>query len=360
MCSQKPSCSAISSWVIPQNSMDPLKKRILGRTGIEVTQLGFGAGQLGHLRHRISEAKAQEAIGAAYDAGINFWDTSPYYGHGRSEHRLGYFLRGKPRDSFLLQTKVGRVFSRPRSDPTNVDVSPWAGGLPFIYRFDYTYDGIMRSYEDSLQRLGLNRVDLLLIHDLDAGEIGSEQAVDHHLKQLDGGGFKALDDLRAAGEIKGIGAGINVLEMIPRFLEGFDIDVFLVAMPYSLIDQTGLDRELAMCSERNIGIVKGAPYASGVLAAGSESESTFNYARTPPHVLEKVRGVQSICDRHGVHLRAAALQFLLGHASVATVIPGMMSQMEVLDNLAMLEAEIPSDFWAELKAEGLVRADAPT
>ena len=324
--------------------MDPLKTRLLGRTGLEVTQLGFGGAQLGEYDRRIPEAKAQGAIGAAYEAGINFWDTSPYYGHGLSEHRLGYYLREQPRDSFILQTKVGRVFSRPASDPMNVDVSPWIGGLPFIFRFDYSYDGIMRSYEDSLQRFGLNRVDLLVIHDLDAEELGSEDAVDHHLKQLDSSGFKALDNLRAVGEIKGVGVGLNVLGMIPRFLERFDIDVFLVAMPYSLIDQTGLDRELAICSEHNIGIIKGAPYASGVLATGPESDSTFNYTPTPLPVLDKVRRIQLVCDRHGVHLRAAALQFLLGHESVATVIPGMTSKWEVLDNLAMLEADIPPDF----------------
>ena len=254
--------------------MDPLKTRLLGRTGLEVTQLGFGGAQLEEYDRRIPEAKAQGAIGAAYEAGINFWDTSPYYGHGLSEHRLGYYLREQPRDSFILQTKVGRVFSRSASDPMNVDVSPWIGGLPFIFRFD--------------------------------------------------------------------------------------IDVFLVAMPYSLIDQTGLDRELAICSEHNIGIIKGAPYASGVLATGPESDSTFNYTPTPLPVLDKVRRIQLVCDRHGVHLRAAAIQFLLGHESAATVIPGMTSKWEVLDNLAMLEADIPPDFWLDLKADGLLRADAPT
>lgn len=340
--------------------MDPLKTRLLGRTGLEVTQLGFGGAQLGEHDRRIPEAEAQGAISAAYEAGINFWDTSPYYRHGLSEHRLGYYLREQPRVSFILQTKVGRVFSRPASDPMNVDVSPWIGGLPFIFRFDYSYDGIMRSYEDSLQRLSLNRVDLLLIHDLDPEELSGEEAVDHHLKQLDSGGFKALDDLRAAGEIQGIGAGINMLEMIPRFLERFDMDVFLVAMPYSLIDQSGIDRELAMCGERNIGIIKGSPYASGVLAAGLDSESTYNYVPAPADVLKRVRDIQSVCDRHGVNRRAAALQFLLSHDSVATMIPGMMSKREVLNNLAMLKVDIPPDFWAELKSESLLRADAPT
>ena len=340
--------------------MNPFEKRELGKTGINVTPLGFGAAQLGELYRTVSEDEAQQAIAAAYEAGVTFWDTSPWYGLGLSEHRIGHYLRQRTRDSFTLQTKVGRVMSRP-PDLANVDTDPWAGGLPFVYRFDYSYDAIMRSYEDSLMRLGLNRVDLLLIHDLDHEEHGSEQAVSRYMKQLsDGGGFKALDGLRSAGEIKGIGAGINQAHMIRRILNEFEMDVFLVAMPYSLLDQSPLEKELAICTQRNIGIVKGAPYASGVLATGSVSDSKFNYEKAPGHVMEKVRAIETVCKRHTVPLRAAALQFLLGHESIATVIPGPTSKAEVLDNIEMMSVSIANEFWADLKGEGLLQENAPT
>ena len=340
--------------------MNPFEKRVLGRTGIEVSLLGFGAGQLGEPLARMPEDQAQEAINAGLEAGIAYWDTAPWYGLGLSEHRVGHGLRRRPRDRFVLSTKVGRVLFRPE-DPGSVDRGPWAGGLPFSYRFDYTYGGIMRSYEDSLMRLGLNRVDLLLIHDLDPGEHGSEEAVERHLAELDrGGGFRALAELRSSGDVGGIGAGINQAEMMPRFVRDFDIDLFLLALPYSLLDQGPLDAELPLCAERDIGIVKGAPYASGILATWPGPDDLFGYRPAPPPVLDKVRAIRAVCDRHGVALRAASLQFLLGHPSIATVIPGCSSRAEVLDNIEMVRAPIPGALWDELKAEGLVREDAPT
>ncbi len=335
--------------------MDPFEKRVLGRTGLEVTQLGFGAAQLGELSQTVPETEAQEAIAAAYEAGVNFWDTSPWYGIGLSEHRLGHDLRARPRDSFVLSTKVGRVMTRP-ADVNQVDKEPWVGGLLFNHHFDYSYDGVMRSYEDSLMRLSLNRVDLLLIHDLDRVEHGSEDAVEAYLRQLDGGGFKALDQLRAAGEIKGIGAGINLADMVPGLLGRFDLDVLLVAMPYSLLDQSPAE-QLALCAERNIGVIKGAPYASGILAS---DQGSFNYGRAPETIVAQVRAIHAVCERHGVALRAAALQFLLAHPAVATVIPGPRSKAELLDNIEMVQAPIPHAFWAEMKAEGLIAQHAPT
>ena len=339
--------------------MDPFEKRILGRTGIEVTQLGFGSAHIGELDRKVDEDEAQDAIAAGYEAGISLWDTSPWYGLGLSEHRIGHYLRRQPRDSVAVVTKVGRVLFAPE-DPDKVDKEPWVGGLPFNYRFDYRYDAVMRSYEDSLMRLGLNRVEVLLIHDLDHEEHGSEQAVARYMGQLEaGGGFKALDELRSAGQVKAIGAGINQAHMIGRLLTHFDLDVLLVAMPYSLLDQSSLE-DLSACARRDVGIIKGAPYASGVLVTGPSPEARFNYARTPEPVFEKVRAIGRVCQRHGVPLGAAALQFLLAHPAVATVIPGAISRAQVLDNIEMMRVEIPGALWVELKTEGLIDADAPT
>ena len=340
--------------------MDPLATCVLGKTAVHLTRLGFGGAQLGGIIRHVSEADAERVLEAAWGGGVRYFDTSPFYGHGQSEHRLGHMLRHKPRDSFVLSTKVGRVYSRPRGDE-QPDMKFWVGGLPFVFRFDYTSDGIMRSYEDSLQRLGLNRIDLLLIHDLDSALQGSQQNVARGMDQLDGGGgFGALQALRRAGEIGGIGAGINDTSMIKPFLDRFDVDFFLIAVPYSLVEQDAFDDVLPQCAARGVGLIKGAPYASGILATGAVAGAHYSYAPASGEVLQKVRAIETVCAGHGVPLRAAALQFPLGHESFTTTIPGMLDPAEVSDNLKMLSTPIPAAFWSQLKDEGLVRADAPT
>ncbi len=305
------------------------------------------------------EAQATATLEAAHAAGIGYFDTSPWYGNGKSELRFGHVLRTKPRGSFVLSTKVGRVHARP-ADPDNYKHPAWAGGLPFEPRFDYTRDGILKSYETSLARLGLNRVEALLIHDLDPRFHGSEEGVARGLSQLDsGGGYQALVDLKARGEIRAIGAGINLVGMIPRFLERFHLDFFLVAMPYTLLDQQGLD-ELQMCAERGISVVIGAPYASGILARGPGPGATYRYAPAKPDVIAKVERIAAVCRRHDVPLAAAALQFPLRHPAVASVIPGPVTPEEVRQNLAWLSRDLPDSLWTELKQEGLIVADAPT
>ncbi len=325
---------------------------------MEVTPLGFGASHLGEVYLRVSEEQAQQTLNAAYDSGITYFDSAPWYGRGLSEHRVGHSLRHQSRSSFILSTKIGRVFHRPR-DPSQFDRSGWAGGLDFEHRLDYSYDGVMRSYQDSLQRLGMTQVDLLLVHDLDISELGSREVVDFHFKELADGGWKALEELRSHGEIKGIGAGLNVTGMVARFLESFDMDFFLLAMPYTLLDQEALDDDLPRCAERNVGVIIGAPYSSGILATGAVAGACYRYEVASEEVLSKVRRVQTICDRHEVPLRAAALQFPLGHPSVASVIPGVVAPEHVLDNLNQMSVAIPADLWKELKAEGLLRPDAP-
>ncbi len=340
--------------------MDPTENRALGRTGVSLTQLGFGGAHLGEIYKRLSESDAQAALAAAYQGGITYFDTSPWYGRGLSEHRVGHFLRDQPRGSFAVSTKVGRVLSRP-SDPDSFDAGPWIGRLPFEIRFDYTAAGIARSYEDSLQRLGLARVDLLLIHDLDFRHHEREEAVVAYLDELsEGGGWSVLEALRREGEIAAIGAGINELGMIPRFLERFDIDFFLVAMPYTLLDQDPLADEFVRCAERGAGIVIGAPYASGILAAGPGDVPMYRYRPADDEAMERVRATRAVCDRFDVPLKAAALQFPLGHASVASVIPGAVSAANVHQNLEMMRVEIPTGLWEALKSEGLIDATAPT
>jgi D-threo-aldose 1-dehydrogenase len=340
--------------------MDPLELRPIGRTSVRVTCLGMGGGTLGDLHEVIPEAQADATLAAAWDGGIRYFDTAPFYGHGKSEHRVGRFLRTRARDAFVLSSKVGRVYFRPPS-PDQYQPGLWAGGLPFNFRVDYTRDGVLRSYEDSLMRLGLARLDALLIHDLDFLFHHTEEAVEERLRELDaGGGYAALRELRLRGEIRAIGAGINEVGMIPRFLERFDLDFFLVAIPYTLLSQEALDRELPLCLERGIGIIIGAPFASGILARGPESGATYAYAPPPPEVVEKTRRIDTICVRHGVPLGAAALQFPLAHPAVAAVIPGPNSREQVRRNLEWVRTVIPSDLWTDLKAEGLLPPDAPT
>ncbi|MGE3270815.1 MAG: aldo/keto reductase [Chloroflexota bacterium] len=340
--------------------MDPLARRSLGRTSVQVTCLGFGGATLGDIRAQIDESRAATTIEVAYGAGIGYFDTAPWYGTGKSERRFGNVLGLKPRDSFVLSTKIGRVLVRPHDLP-NFKQERWTYGLPFEVKFDYTRDGVLRSYEDSLTRMGLNRIDALLIHDLDLGHHLTDEGVTARLDELDsGGGYQALLDLKQQGHIGAIGAGINVTGMIPRFLERFDLDFFLVAMPYTLLSQEALDSELPLCESRGASIVIGAAFASGILAIGPVPGATYRYQPAPPEIMEKAGRIQAVCERHGVPLGAAALQFLFGHPAVSAAIPGPNAPDQVKTNLEWMRTEIPADLWAELKSEGLIRADAPT
>lgn len=338
--------------------MDPTARRQLGRTGLALTRLGMGTAPLGDLWERIPEEQAQATFAAAWNNSVRYFDTAPWYGNTLAEQRLGHFLRQQQRAAFAISTKVGRVYARPK-DPNAFDPGFWAGGLRFQLRFDYGYDGVMRSFEDSLHRLGLPQVDLLVIHDVDPGYHGDDAGVERCFRQLEGGGIRALEDLKAAGDIKGFGAGINEGPMIGRFLDRFALDFFLVAMPYTLLDQAPLEDALPRCVERGIGIVIGSPFASGVLATGAVEGAKYNYAQAPPEILEKTRKIQAVCARHSVPLPAAALQFPLGHPAVAAIIPGAVSPSEAERNVATLRTEIPAELWAELKAEGLLHPDAP-
>lgn len=338
--------------------MNPLSKQQVARTAFHVTQLGMGGASLGDMREVIPETQASATIGEAHAAGIGYFDTSPWYGNTKSELRFGHALRWRPRDSFVISTKVGRVHARP-ADPDTYGHPAWVGGLPFEPRFDYTRDGVLKSYEMSLARLGLNRVEALLIHDLDPGHQGSEEGVARAFDQLESGGYQALAELKAGGEIQAIGVGINLVGMIPRFLDRFEIDFFLVAMPYTLLDQRGLD-ELNLCTERGVSVVIGAPFASGILARGPEPDAFYGYRAAKPAIIDKARRILEVCQRHAVPLPAAALQFPLGHPSVVSVIPGPVSANEVIRNLAWMRQEIPNALWDDLEREGLIRDGVPS
>lgn len=330
---------------------------------LSLPRMGLGCGTLGDPDEVISEDQAQDTLATAWDGGIRYFDTAPWYGNTKSEHRVGSFLRQKPRNEFVVTTKVGRVYRRPE-DPESFHNSPWmarwTGGLPFDLRFDYTREGILRSYEDSLMRMGLNSVDALAIHDLDFKHQKTEEGVARALDQLsEQGGYQALRDLKDGGEIKAIGVGINHTGMIKRFLERFEIDYFLVAMPYTLLDQHALDEDFPLCVESGAGVVIGAVYASGILAAGAEANRSYAYQDAPAEVLDRVRQIEAICASYEVPLRAAALQFPLAHPNVASVIPGANSPAQVDQNLNAMMQKIPVQFWATLKSNGLLRTDAP-
>ena len=339
--------------------MDPLARRTLGRTGVALTQLGFGSAGLGDLFSVLSEAEATATVAAAWEAGIRYFDTAPWYGRGQAEHRVGRVLYPHPRADFVLSTKVGRTLHA-FHDAERFDRGMWAGGLPFEVRFDYSYDGVMRSFEDSLQRLGLPRIDLLVIHDLDLQYHQRGERVQALLHELFTGGWRALSELKRAGLIRGIGAGINERGMIPRFLDLMEIDFFLVALPYTLMEQAVLDAEFPRCAAEGVGIVIGGVFASGILATGAVPGAKHNYADASPEAMAKVARMEAVCRRHGVPLPAAALQFPLGHPSVAAVIPGALAPSQVTRNVAAFRHDIPAALWAELKHEGLLREDAPT
>ena len=333
-----------------------IPRRRLGRTDVEVTELGFGGASIGELFDRVPERDAFDSIQAAWDAGVRYFDTAPWYGRGLSELRTGSGLRDHPRAEYALSTKVGR-WLRPASGD-DFERGPWVGGAPNEVVFDYSYDGIMRSVEQSRLRLGITRFDLALIHDLDRLYF-DEPTWDAHFRDLTTSGWKALEELRASGQVRAVGAGINALGLIPRFLDALDLDAFLVAMPYTLLRQEILDEEFPAAAARGVGLVIGAVFQSGILATGAIEGAMSDYAPATPDVLERVRRIEAVCARHGVPLPAAALQFPLGHSSVAAVIPGAFHPDQVRRNVAAFRHPIPADLWAELKHEGLLRADAP-
>jgi D-threo-aldose 1-dehydrogenase len=328
-----------------------------GRT-LSFTALGFGTAPIGNMRRVMSDAEAEATVESAWDRGGRYFDTAPLYGHGLAERRTGAVLKAKPRDAFLLSTKVGRLLEpcAPGEEASGI----YQDVPPFKVRFDYSHDGVMRSFEESLGRLGLDRVDILYVHDIDVMTHGSPAAAEARTRELmDQGGWQALDELRANGDVAAIGAGVNAWEPCIRLMELADPDLFLLAGRYTLLEQDALISLLPACAAKGVGVVIGGPFNSGILATGSRPGAIYNYEPAPTEILARTDLIEAVCATHGVRLGQAALQFPLGHPSVVCVIPGGQNPAEVAENLALLEAPIPDTLWRDLKRAGLMSLDAP-
>jgi D-threo-aldose 1-dehydrogenase len=326
--------------------------------GLTFTELGFGAAPLGNLYRAISDDDAFEVLSAAWESGVRYFDTAPLYGLGLSERRVGRFLTTKRGNDFIISTKVGRIMKVcPPEQRTGIGKFFETPNRREV--FDYTYDGVMRSFDASLERTGLDSFEILFVHDLDVFNHGSKEVCDHYIEQFMRGGYYAMLSLRDQGAVKAIGGGINEWEMCQVLAERGDFDLFLLAGRYTLLEQASLETFLPMCEERGIGIVLGGPYNSGILARGPVEGAQYNYADAPADVIERVRRIDVICRAHGVRLVEAALNFPLFHPAVVSVIPGGQEIVHVLDNKGMRGKEIPAALWVDLKSSGLMRQDAP-
>ncbi len=330
----------------------------LGNGGLTFTELGFGAAPMANLFRAISDADARATLDRAWAAGIRTYDTAPLYGLGLSETRLNPFLRGKPRGDYVLSTKVGRLL-RVATPETRDSPDKWIDVPSRNEVFDYSYDGVMRSLEFSLERLGLDRVDMLFAHDLDVFSQGSAAALQARLDQFMAGGYRALVSLRDQGVIRAFGAGVNEWEPCQWLMDRGDFDIFLLAGRYTLLEQGALGF-LNRAAARGVGVLLGGPYNSGILATGPRDGAIWNYGPAPGWVLEKAAALQQVCARHGVRLVDAAFRFPLFHPAVVSVIPGGAGLAEMESNVAAATAVIPAALWAEMKSLGLVDATAPT
>jgi D-threo-aldose 1-dehydrogenase len=343
------------------NGRNARVRKFTTRGGVELqfTELGFGGAPLGNLYRPMTEKEARVTLEAVWAAGCRYFDTAPLYGLGLSETRLNGFLRPKARDSYLISTKVGRLL-----DPCEPHKRSGQGAFfetpSRRERFDYSYDGVMRSLEFSLERLGLDHVDIVYCHDADVYTHGSKEAADARINEFMAGGYRALDQLRASGAVKAIGAGINEWEIAEKLARAADFDIFLLAGRYTLLEQEALTSFLPLCEEKKIAVVIGGPFNSGILATGVKADAHYNYRPAPDEVKDRVHRIQQICKSFKVGLPEAALRFPLGHPAVVSVIAGAQRASEVRRNAAMMGGKLPAGLWRALKAEKLLRADAPT
>lgn len=330
-----------------------------GNGGLTFTELGFGTAPLGNLYRAISEDDAQAILSRAWKAGVRYFDTAPLYGLGLSETRLNAFLRDKPRDDYVLSTKIGRLLkvSTPEARDGH---GKWFDVPSRNEVYDYTYDGVMRSVEFSLERLGIDRIDILFAHDLDVFNHKSWDVLEAKLNELMGGGYKALLELRESGVIKAFGAGVNEWRPCQWLTERGDFDIFLLAGRYTLLEQEALESFLPLAEERGIGMVVGGAYNSGILATGPREGAFYNYDPAPQEILDRVGRIQEICEAHDTRMIDAAFQFPLCHPCTLSVIPGGQGVAEMDGNLAASQAEIPPSLWNDLKNANLMRRDAPT
>ncbi|MER7581479.1 aldo/keto reductase [Kitasatospora sp. NPDC097691] len=325
-----------------------MRENPLGRTTVRVSELAFGAAGIGNLFTEVSDDQAAQAVAAAWDAGVRYFDTAPHYGLGLSERRLGAALRERPRDAYVLSTKVGRILE-PTPGAHGDDLADgFAVPAAHRRRWDFSAEGVRRSIEDSLNRLGLDRIDIAYLHDPDDH---AEQALDQ--------AYPELERLRAEGILGAIGVGMNQAELPARFVRDTDIDAVLLAGRYSLLDQRGLAELLPLAAERGVGVVVGGVFNSGLLA-DPKPGATFDYATAPGELIDRALQLKAVCERHGVPLRAAALRFPFGHPAVASVLVGTRSAAEAVDAAEMLNHRIPQALWAELRERGLLPIGVPT
>ena len=333
-----------------------LPRRKLGRTGLDVTVMGFGSAPLGDIYEVLDDRTAIAAVETAAEAGVTLFDTAPFYGQGSAEHRIGTALRRQKPGSFVLSTKVGRILTPAPNGRTRS--SRFVGGLQFNVTNDYSYDAAMRSHEASLQRLGLPKIDVLLIHDADAWAHGPVEGPKRYREAMEGA-YVALEKLRAEGVVKGIGLGLNDPSYAANFLRDGDFDCLLLAGRYSLLEQPALAEVLPLAVKKNVGVFLGGVFNSGILATGSIAGARYNYTPAPPEILDKVRRIEKVCQSHGALLPAAAMQFCLGHAAVSLLVLGAVTPDEVRRNLAAMAKPVPAALWADLKAEKLLNSEAP-
>lgn len=330
-------------------------KKRFGRAGFDVTAFSFGTAPIGNLFRPIDEATSDAMIRQSWEAGVRYFDTAPFYGHGLAELRLGHSLRWQNRDDYILSTKVGRVMKPGRRSA--IDFTPWTQGAANHLEFDYSYDGTMRAFEDLLQRLALEHVEILFIHDIDKFTRGAEQPA--VFEQAMDGCWKALESLRRQGAVKAIGVGVNEWEVCHAALQRHDFDCFLLAGRYTLLEQEALDAFLPLCEKRDVAVVVGGGFNSGILATGAKPGAKYNYSPAPEHVMKRVAAIEDVCKSFNVPLPAAALQFVVAHPAVASFCAGTRTSEQLTQNIAWFGAPIPSDFWLALKKKGLLREDAP-
>jgi D-threo-aldose 1-dehydrogenase len=336
---------------------DPTQRVTLGKTAVRVTRLGLGTAEIAGLYRPVSDDDAVRLVHHAWDAGVRYFDSAPLYGYGNGERRLGLGLSGRPRDGFAISTKVGRLLVPrdavpagsvvDRQERDGIDDAFYVGTPPVRPIFDFSRDAVTRSFEESLERLGLDRVDIAYIHD-----------PDDHWEAAIGGAYPALHALREAGVIGAIGAGMNQAAMLARFAREGDFDVFMVAGRYTLLDQSGLAELLPLCVEKGISVIGAGIMNSGLLA-DPKPGALFNYVPAPPELIDRARRIRDVCGRHGVGIRAAAIQFPLAHPAVAGIVAGVRSVEHFDDYPRLLREPLPDALWAELRAEGLIAAEAP-
>ena len=330
--------------------MAKYQTRQIGNTALEVSELGLGCAAMAGNHRPVDDADIAAAIETGLSNDITYVDTAPFYGFGRSEHFVGRGLRH--RDGYVLSTKAGRLLAPGYSSDSSA--ADWPGSFPFHQIYDYSYDGVMRSYEDSLQRMGVSRIDILLLHDIGEFQHGKKTNAKLFADAMSGG-YKALDELRSAGDIKAIGLGVNEKEVCIEAMKHGQWDTFLLAGRYTLLEQSPLEDLLPACKKAGISIILGGPFNSGILVGGD----TWNYAKAPEDIVSKVKAITAVCQAHGVPLPAAALQFPLGLDLVSSVIPGPRSAEDMQQIIDWFDVSIPAQLWADLQSEGLLHPEAP-